>query len=597
MDKYSLKNIFSDMKKYKKELFLANLVALLAVIISTPVPLLMPLLVDEVLLEKPGIVVSIIDTLFGQGNEPYLYVVCMLISVLVLRFLFFVLNFYQTKLFTIISKNITYKIRENLLKHISKVSLTEFEFLGSGSITSKLLIDVDTVDEFLGSAISRLIISILTIIGVGIVLLVIHWQLALFILLLNPFVIIVTTKIARKVSILKKEQNKSYEVFTQSLSETLDLFVQIKSLNKEKKFFGSVIKNAKMMRDNSIKFGYKSDGATRFSILVFLSGFEVFRAASILVVAYSDLSIGLMLAIFGYLWVMMGPIQEVLNIQYAYHNALSALKRINDIFALDKEPIYKNALNPFKSSYTNAIEIKNLTFSYEKNKEILKSINMKIEKGKKIAIIGASGSGKTTLAELLVGLYPMQNGNILFDGISINEIGLNRVRENIFLVLQNPQLFNDTIAKNLTFGDFVEKEKLDFAIEIAQLREFIDSLEDGLETRIGRDGIKLSGGQRQRLSIARMVIQNPNVVVLDESTSALDVHTESRLFEALEEYLKDKTTIIIAHRLSTIRKADFIYVLEDGEVVEEGNSKDLMEQEGLFYSYVKEKEKDKEEKK
>ncbi|HIP30118.1 MAG TPA: ABC transporter ATP-binding protein [Sulfurospirillum arcachonense] len=590
MGKYSFKNIFSDMKKYKKELIVANLVALLAVIISTPVPLLMPLLVDEVLLEKPGIVVSTIDTMFGKGNEPYVYVVCTLLCVLVLRFLFFILNFYQTKLFTIISKNITYKIRESLLKHIAKVSLKEFEFLGSGSITSKLLIDVDTVDNFLGSAISRLIISVLTIIGVGIVLLVIHWQLALFILLLNPFVIIVTTKIARKVSVLKKEQNKSYEVFTQSLSETLDLFVQIKSLNKEKQFFGSVIKNAKTMRDNSIQFSYKSDGATRFSFLVFLSGFEVFRAASILVVAYSDLTIGLMLAIFGYLWVMMSPIQDVLNIQYAYHDALGALKRINAIFAMEKEPVYKNAFNPFEKNYTNGIEIKNLTFSYEEKTEILKSINMKIEKGKKIAIIGASGSGKTTLAGLLVGLYPVQNGDILIDGISINEIGLNRVRENIFLVLQNPQLFNDTIAKNLTFGDSVEKEKLDFAIEIAQLREFIDSLEEGLETRIGRDGIKLSGGQRQRLSIARMVIQNPNVVVLDESTSALDVHTESRLFEALEEYLKDKTTIIIAHRLSTIRKADFIYVLEDGEIVEEGNSKDLMEQEGLFYSYVKEKE-------
>ena len=590
MDKYSFKNIFSDMKKYKKELILAHLIALLAVILSTPVPLLMPLLVDEVLLEKPGIVVSTIDTLFAKGNEPYVYVVCMLISVLVLRFLFFILNFYQTKLFTMISKHITYKIRENLLKHIAKVSLKEFEFLGSGSITSKLLIDVDTIDNFIGSAISRLIISVLTIIGVGIVLLVIHWQLALFILLLNPFVIIVTTKIARKVSVLKKEQNKSYEVFTQSLSETLELFVQIKSLNKEKQFFGSVIKNAKIMRDNSIQFAYKSDGATRFSFLVFLSGFEVFRAASILVVAYSDLTIGLMLAIFGYLWVMMTPIQEVLNMQYAYYNALSALKRINAIFAMEKEPIYKNALNPFETDYTNAIELKNLTFSYEKNREILKSINMKIEKGKKIAIIGASGSGKTTLAQLLVGLYPLQTGDILFDGISINEIGLNIVRENIFLVLQNPQLFNDTISKNLTFGDSVEKEKLDFAIDIAQLREFIDSLEDGLETRIGRDGMKLSGGQRQRLSIARMVIQNPNVVVLDESTSALDVHTESRLFEALEEYLKDKTTIIIAHRLSTIRKADFIYVLEDGEIVEEGSCEVLMEKEGLFYSYVKEKE-------
>ncbi len=590
MDKYSFKNIFSDMKKYKKELILAHLIALLAVILSTPVPLLMPLLVDEILLEKPGIVVSTIDTLFARGNEPYVYVVCMLISALVLRFLFFILNFYQTKLFTIISKHITYKIRENLLKHIAKVSLKEFEFLGSGSITSKLLIDVDTIDNFIGSAISRLIISVLTIIGVGIVLLVIHWQLALFILLLNPFVIIVTTKIARKVSVLKKEQNKSYEIFTQSLSETLELFVQIKSLNKEKQFFGLVIKNAKIMRDNSIQFAYKSDGATRFSFLVFLSGFEVFRAASILVVAYSDLTIGLMLAIFGYLWVMMTPIQEILNMQYAYYNALSALKRINAIFAMEKEPIYKNALNPFETDYTNAIELKNLTFSYEKNREILKSINMKIEKGKKIAIIGASGSGKTTLAQLLVGLYPLQTGDILFDGISINEIGLNIVRENIFLVLQNPQLFNDTILKNLTFGDSVEKEKLDFAIDIAQLREFIDSLEDGLKTRIGRDGMKLSGGQRQRLSIARMVIQNPNVVVLDESTSALDVHTESRLFEALEEYLKDKTTIIIAHRLSTIRKADFIYVLEDGEIVEEGSCEVLMEQEGLFYSYVKEKE-------
>jgi len=588
MYKYNFNNIFEDIKKHKKELFLANIIAFFAVLISTPVPLLMPLLVDEILLKKPGIVVRSIDYIFGGKNEAYVYVICMLVSVLILRFIFFVLNFYQTKLFTIISKNITYKIRENLLNHIAKISLKEFEFLGIGGITSNLLIDVDTVDNFLGSAISRLVISILTIIGVGIVLLLIHWQLALFILLLNPFVVIVTTKIARKVSVLKKKQNKTYEIFTESLSETLELFIQIKSINKENIFFGNVIKNAKNMRDNSIKFGYKSDAASRFSFLVFLSGFEVFRAASILVVAYSDLTIGLMLAIFGYLWVMMSPIQEVLNIQYAYHNAVASLKRINAIFALETEPNIVNPLNPFELTYTNKIDIKNLSFSYDGKKDILKSINMKIETGKKIAIIGASGSGKTTLAQLLVGLYPMQKGEILFDDISVDDIGLEIVRKNIFLVLQNPQLFNDTISKNLTFGDNISKKKLDFAIQTAQLSEFVDSLEDGLETRIGRDGIKLSGGQRQRLSIARMVIQDPNIVILDESTSALDVHTESRLFDALEDYLKDKTTIIIAHRLSTIRKADFIYVLEEGRVVEEGNSKDLMEQEGLFYNYVKE---------
>ncbi|MBL0687470.1 MAG: ABC transporter ATP-binding protein [Sulfurospirillum sp.] len=588
MHKYSFKTILKNIKQYKKELILANFIAFVAVIISTPVPLLMPLLVDEVLLNKPGIVVETIDTLFGKENEAYVYIICVLVSVLILRLLFFILNLYQTKLFMIISKNITCKIREELLKHISKVSLREFESLGDGSITSKLLIDVDTIDHFLGSVISRLVISILMIVGVGAVLIAIHWKLALFILLLNPFVIVITTKIARKVSLLKKKENIAYELFSDSLSETLKLFLQIKSLNKEKIFFGRVIKYASNLRDSSIEFGYKSDRASRFSFLVFLSGFEIFRAASILVVAYSNLSIGLMLAIFSYLWVMMSPIQEVLNIQYAYHNALSSLKRINVIFALKTEFIDTNCLNPFKDNLTNSIEIKNLSFSYEENTDILKSLNIKIKRGEKIAIVGASGSGKTTLVGLLAGLYPIQDGDILYDGVSIKTVGLNIVRENIFLILQNPQLFNDTIKNNLIFGNNTTNEQLDFALKIAQLEEFIGSLKYGLETKIGRDGIKLSGGQKQRLSIARMVIQNPNIVILDESTSALDIYMESRLFEALEEYLKDKTTIIVAHRISTVRKADFIYVLENGKIMEEGDSESLIKQDGLFSHYMKE---------
>ena len=366
--------------------------------------------------------------------------------------------------------------------------------------------------------------------------------------------------------------------------------MQIKSNNKENHFFGKVISNANDVKNHAIKFGYKSDGASRFSFLIFLSGFEVFRAASILVVAYSDLTIGLMLAIFSYLWVMMGPIQEILNIQYAYHNAKAALDRINGVFDLKIEKKIDKNINPFKGVITNAIRIKNLSFSYGNDKEILKNINLNIKKGQKVAIIGASGSGKTTLAQIIVGLYPCEKGEIFFDENISNDIGLDIVRENVFLVLQNPQLFNDTIAQNLTFGQKVSDEVLNHALHVAQLKEFISSLEDGLKTKIGKNGIKLSGGQRQRLSIARMVIQNPNIVILDESTSALDVHTESRLFEALEDYLRDKTTIIIAHRLSTIRKADYIYVLEDGRVVEEGSSDELMNTEGIFYSYVIQKE-------
>jgi len=583
---YSFKTLFQEIRQYKKELIIANLIAFLAVIVSTPVPLFMPMLVDEVLLGKKGYMTHFVDSVFGTPNPAYFYILVVLIIVVSLRFIFFLLNYLQTKLFTIVSKNIAFKMRKDVLNHLSHVAMNQFEYFGSGKAASLLVTDVETIDNFLGVFVSRLIISIFTILGVGVVLLMIHWQLGLFILILNPIVILFTTKLAKKVAKLKKEQNKAYELFQEALSETLDMFVQIRATNKERLFFNKVEAHAKTIKESSIIFGYKSDGANRLSFLIFLSGFELFRAASIFVVAYSDLSIGSMLAIFGYLWVMMPPIQDILNIQYTYHNASKALDRINEILELKVEERGTHIKNPFLNNSTNAIEVKEVNFSYDGGKKVLEDINLQIPKGSKIAIIGASGSGKTTLAHLLVGLYPLEMGDILFDGISVKEIGLDVVRDHLFLVLQNPQLFNATIAQNLMIDEKTDKNLIQQALQIAQLHEFVSELAEGLQTQIGKHGIKLSGGQRQRLSIARMVLQNPNVVILDESTSALDVHTEMKLFDALEHYLEGKTTIIIAHRLSTIKKADFIYVMDKGKIVESGTQEDLMRQEGAFYEYV-----------
>ncbi|MBN1839020.1 MAG: ABC transporter ATP-binding protein [Campylobacterales bacterium] len=582
---YTFKTLFYEIKRYKKELILANVIAFLAVVIHTPVPLLMPILVDEVLLQKRDFFTTTIDTFLGSENPAYIYILIALLIVVLLRVLFFLLNYMQTKLFTIVSKNIAFKIRENVLEHLSRVSMNQFEFFGSGKVASLMVTDVETIDNFLGVFVSRLIISLLTIIGVGAVLLMIHWQLALFILILNPMVVLITTKMAKKVAKLKKEQNSAFELFQESLLEALDMFVQIRATNKERLFFDRVQESAKRIKESSIIFGYKSDGANRLSFLIFLSGFELFRAASIFVVAYSDLSIGLMLAIFGYLWVMMPLIQDILNIQYSYHNAQKALDRINEILSLKTEERGLHVKNPFMKNSTNAIELKGVSFSYDGEKKILEEIDMHIPKGSKIAIIGASGSGKTTLAHLLVGLYPLTQGDILVDGISTREIGLDVVRDNVFLVLQNPQLFNASMAQNLMIDEKTDKELVKKALHIAQLENFVNELPESLNTQIGKHGIKLSGGQRQRLSIARMVLQNPNVVVLDESTSALDVHTEAKLFSELEAYLEGKTTIIIAHRLSTIKKADYIYVLEKGKILESGTQEALMREEGAFFNY------------
>ncbi|AFL68242.1 ABC transporter ATP-binding protein [Sulfurospirillum barnesii] len=582
---YTFKTLFHAIKQYQKELILANMIALFAVMIHTPVPLLMPMLVDEVLLKQSGFLTTHIDALFGQASPAYVYIMIVLVIVIALRVCFFLLNYMQTKLFTIVSKNIAFKMREHVLAHLSKVAMNQFEFFGSGKVASLMVTDIETIDNFLGVFVSRLIISLLSIIGVGAVLLMIHWQLALFILILNPIVILLTTKMAKKVAKLKKEQNSAFELFQESLLEALEMFVQIRATNKEKLFFDRVQESARRIKERSIIFGYKSDGANRLSFLIFLSGFELFRAASIFVVAYSDLSIGSMLAIFGYLWVMMPSIQDILNIQYSYHNAQKALDRINEILSLKAEEKGLHVKNPFAQNKTNAIELKGVSFSYDDSKQILEDINMSIPRGAKIAIIGASGSGKTTLAHLLVGLYPLTQGDILIDGISTQEIGLDVVRDHVFLVLQNPQLFNASLAQNLMIDEKTDKALVQKALHIAQLESFIEELPFGLDTQIGKHGLKLSGGQRQRLSIARMVLQNPNIVVLDESTSALDVHTEAKLFGALEAYLESKTTIIIAHRLSTIKKADYIYVLDKGKILESGTHEQLMREEGAFFNY------------
>jgi ATP-binding cassette subfamily C protein len=586
MQKYTFKQIFSEIFRYKKELILANIIAMLAVLISLPIPLMVPYLIDEILLKKPSIMIETVNRFFAPPHEAYFYVVVILIASIVLRALFFLLNVAQNWYFTKISKNVTFKIQKDLLSHISQTALFEYENFGAGKISSLLVVDVATIDNFLGVTVSRFIISILTVLGIASMLLWLNWQLGLFILSITPIIAYVTKKIARNVGKLKKIENKKIAEFQEDLGENLDLFWQVKASNQEKVFVQNLTKQAEVMKETAINFKFKNEAAMLFSFFLFLAAFELFRSAGILSVEYGDLTIGMMLAIFGYLWVIMNPLQEIISIQYAYHNAQAALDRINAIFALKQEPIYPHHQNPFKETESNSIELKDLYFSYAEGSYSLEGINMRAARGEKIAIVGETGSGKTTLAQLLVGFYQPQSGDILFDGISYKEIGLDVIREHLFLVLQSPMLFNNTIRYNLTFGKVVEESLLQEAIEVAQLRSFIDSLEDGLDTIVGKNGVKLSGGQRQRLSIARMLVAKPNVVILDESTSSLDVKTEEVLFSSLSTFLKERTTIIIAHRLSTITQADYIYVLENGRIIEEGKYEALLAQNGTFKAYV-----------
>lgn len=582
---YSWNELIHRVLRHRRELVLANLVAVLGAMAAVPVPLLIPLLVDEVLLERPGTSVTVMNALFPESwHGPALYILAVLLLTLLLRLLVLLFGVWQTRQFTRISKDVIYHIRRDLLHRLERISMAAFETLGSGTVASHLVTDLETLDSFISVTTSKFLVAALSILGTAGVLLWINWPLALFILVLNPLVIYFTTVFGRKVKELKRRENSAFQTFQEALQETLDAIQQIRASNRERHYIRRIIDKAAHIRRHSAAFTWKSDAAGRLSFTIFLFGFDIFRAVSMFMVLRSDLSIGQMLGVYAYLWFMMGPVQEVLNIQYAFNGAQAALGRINRLLRVELEPAYPHHRDPFVGKSCVGLRLENIEFAYGDGPRVLNGINLEIRPGEKVAFVGASGGGKTTLVQIILGLYPPLSGRILFDGVAVEEIGMDVVRDHVATVLQHPALLNDSVRVNLTLGRDVADAKLWQALEVAQLRETVAELPAGLETQVGRFGVRLSGGQRQRLAIARMVLTDPGVVILDEATSALDTTTEGDLHTALGAFLRGRTTIIIAHRLSAVRQADRVLVFEDGRVVEEGRHEELLENNGLYTS-------------
>jgi ATP-binding cassette subfamily C protein len=575
--------LITQAKKHKSKLVLANFIAVLATLISVPIPLLMPLMVDEVLLDKPASGLAAMNLVLPETwHTPTGYIFFTLFLVVLMRAASQALNIVQSRQFTLVSKTITYEMRSKMIDKLGRISIRQYETKGSGGINAHLITDIETIDKFIGSTLAKFVISLLTVIGTAIILLWLDWRLGLFILLVNPIVIYFSRKLGSTVKHLKRKENHSFEVFQNRLVETLDGIYQLRAANKEREFLQQLKLNADQVRIDADKYAWQSEAAGRVSFLLFLIGFELFRAVAMLMVMFSDLTIGQIFAVFGYLWFMLSPVQELLGIQFSWYSAKAALKRINDLLELEEEHRPVSKVNPFKKDQEVDVKIENVDFSYNSEVKVLDNLSLHIPPGKKVALVGASGGGKSTLIQLLIGVYRQNSGNIRFNDELSEDISFDVIRNKIAVVLQQPILFNDTLRHNLTLGGDFDELSLWRALEVAQLQDVMKQLDNGLNTQIGRNGIRLSGGQRQRLAIARMVLSSPQFVILDEATSALDTATEAALHKALTEFLNGRTTLIVAHRLSAVKQADLIYVLEDGKVTQSGTHGELVEQEGLY---------------
>ncbi len=570
------RTLWNSLRTQRRDFWRSNLYGMAATVLFLPIPVLIPLLIDEVLLEHPGKLTAFLRAF--HMTQPWQIVLCVLLTVIALRGIVFALNNAKTFYALRLVQKSAYTLRHRLLHHLEHMQMAEFEMLKSGDAVSRTIQDVEAVSAFLGAVATTLVASSLTFAGVLAVMFYISWPLALTVVLLNPLFLGFSRLIGKRASSLRRRQSEAYGAYQDLMTEILELFIQVRASNQEHTFFGLLKNRAADIKKASQAYGYQSSVAQASSTLLTNAVVDIFRALGILAVAYTDLTIGMMLAFLFYLSTVTQPVQQLMGLVISYQSSKPSLDRLNRLLSMPLEPHYPHEIDPFAQQKNTSVELKNVSFGYKHGAKTLRDICLKTDAGEKVAIVGSSGSGKSTIAQLLIGFYTPSNGSIRYNGIPIEKIGLPVVRENVALMLQESLFFNDTIRMNLTLGRSVSDEAVYDALKAAQLDGYVRSLGKGLETPIGKNGIRLSGGQRQRLAIARLILSDPKVIIFDEATSALDDETERRLYASLENFLKGRTTVIIAHRDTTIRQAERIYVIEAGRVKAEGTYDELRAQ-------------------
>lgn len=475
-------------------------------------------------------------------------------------------------------------IRNDMYRKILHLPLSFFSEERKGDILARVSTDVNEVDASIGNSLDMLIKNpILICVYVG-TLIAISWQLTLFTLLVVPFLAWGIGSVGKKLKRKSLYAQSKWSDGISQIEETLGGLRIIKAFIAEKKMEDRFTAVNNEYRDAAMRVAIRQSAAHPVSeflgtcmivVVLWFGGYLIFSG---------DTSINASSFIYYLviLYTILQPIKDLSKAGYSIQKGMASMERINKIMAAENN--IRETENPKHiESLNDEIELKNVCFSYNDTKEVLHDVNIKIEKGKTIALVGQSGSGKSTLVDLIPRYHDINSGEILIDGTNIKDLSIRSLRSLIGNVNQEAILFNDTVFNNIAFGvEDATQEQVEAAARIANAHDFIMEMEDGYQTKVGDRGCRLSGGQRQRVSIARAILKNPPILILDEATSALDTESERLVQDALEKLMKSRTTIAIAHRLSTIKNADEICVLHEGKIVERGTHEKLIALNGYY---------------
>jgi len=486
-----------------------------------------------------------------------------------------------------LKNKIVNRLRDELYEKILHLPIGYFTEKKKGDVISRMTNDVGEVEASVIGTLEGWVRDPLNIIITLITLLIISVPLTLFVFVCIPVVGVVIGRITKSLKKQSLDVAIHYAESVSILDETLSGLRVIKAFNSESLLKKRFFENNETLLTVKNKIGYRRDLASpisEFMGVIIFTAILYFGGVLVLSSQYA-LTGSLLLTYLGVFYNLINPTKTLSTSFSNMRKGAAAIDRIEEI--LNTENTVDDNENGQKLNvFNHSIELKNISFAYD-GVDVLKKINLKIEKGKTIALVGSSGAGKSTLADLIPRFHDVSSGELLIDGVNIKDYSLKSIRDQISIVTQEPILFNDTISNNIRIGkQTAAMNEIEDAATVANAHNFISKKEKGFETNIGDRGSKLSGGERQRLTIARAVVKNPPILILDEATSSLDTESERLVQDAINNMMQHRTSIVIAHRLSTVRHADEIIVLQKGEIVERGSHDELMKKEGYYYRLV-----------